>query len=298
MLEKVKTRILQSRNEGTFFNRILNKLRVNGLKVKGIFETTRANIYFSRNRIDKENFQPDFICAGMQKSATSWLDKMLRNHPEIYLPELRKEVHFWDKFQNRGLNWYFYHFINAEPHQFRGEITPGYSIISIPEIQKIHQFNPNLRVIFLLRNPIERDWSQTYMDLIRHVNKEPDMVSMKSIINHLNSPVVETRGDYEKNLRNWYQVFPKEQIYIEYFENIISQPEQVITRILRFIGIQDVESYDQYGLHKKINANKSGTMPAEVLELLIEKYSPLLKSLYLYLSKPPEIAAWIKKYNL
>ena len=132
----------------------------------------RNNLLISKN--SSTNF-PDFIGIGAQKSGTSWLFKNLRKHPQLYFPET-KEIHFFDWYFYKGLNWYCKHFKDADISQYKGEITPCYSILSEEKIKFIHQINPKLKIILLLRNPIERAWSHAVMNLVKRTKREINLI--------------------------------------------------------------------------------------------------------------------------
>jgi len=71
---------------------------------------------------------PSFLCIGAQKAGTTWLHNMLRQHPELFLPET-KELSFFDlksNFEGRGTSWYRSNFAAADDNQLIGEVTPGY----------------------------------------------------------------------------------------------------------------------------------------------------------------------------
>ena len=76
--------------------------------------------------MDPINRKPDFLIIGVQKSATTWLQERLRQHPDVYMP--RNELHYFDKNDNfkKGERWYLNNFKSAAKHQIIGEKTPDY----------------------------------------------------------------------------------------------------------------------------------------------------------------------------
>ena len=67
---------------------------------------------------------PDFIIIGAQKSGTTWLVDMLRDHEGVFIP--RDEVHFFNGHFDKGIDWYASHFNEASKNQCIGEKTPDY----------------------------------------------------------------------------------------------------------------------------------------------------------------------------
>jgi len=184
----------------------------------------------------KELTLPDFLGIGAQKSATSWLHQQLIKHPEIYLPE-QKEIHYFDKHPSASLAWYSYHFKEGVS-KIKGEITPGYAILPLKKIKLIKKIMPNAKLIYLLRNPIDRAWSHALMDLVRRKNRRFEEISKSEFYAHFkskNNSMV--RGDYLTCINNWLSVFPKNQLYIGFFDEIISQPKKILKEILKHIDV-------------------------------------------------------------
>ena len=103
----------------------------------------------------------DFLIAGVQKGGTFSLYRLLERHPEISLSK-SKEVHFFDDEGSIGLapryGQYHRNFPRWRQGQVRGEATPIY--IYWPEaLERIRAYNPDIKLILLLRDPIERTYS-------------------------------------------------------------------------------------------------------------------------------------------
>jgi len=107
---------------------------------------------------------PDFICIGAQKAGTAWLYENLRVHPDIYMSK-KKELHFFDINFYRSLGFYSSWFEEGAD-KMKGEITPAYSNLPKRRIVFIRKIMPNLKLILILRNPIDRAWSAARMGLI------------------------------------------------------------------------------------------------------------------------------------
>ena len=160
---------------------------------------------------------PQFLCIGAQKAGTTWLDKQLRDHKDIWLPPM-KEVHFFDyvdrpefrkwitwhlritlrrellkevstvdklqkaidwqkleyfssvmthpkRFEDE---WYKYIFSGAPLGSVTGEITPEYSTISDKGIDHILKLCPDIKVIYIIRDPVKRAASQLKMNMVRN----------------------------------------------------------------------------------------------------------------------------------
>lgn len=114
----------------------------------------------------------DFTICGTQKSGTSALDAYLRDHPQICMAG-RKELHFFDNedlFQNNAPDYSVYHssFSPSQRHQLLGEATPSYMYWH-GAAERMRQFNAGMKLIVLLRNPVERAFSHWNMERLRNV---------------------------------------------------------------------------------------------------------------------------------
>ena len=261
-------------------------------------------IGFLRNNLltSKEttaNF-PNFLGIGAQKSGTTWLYKNLRKHPQLYLPET-KEIHYFDWYFYKNINWYCKYFKGAKKTQVTGEINPCYSTLSEKKIKLIHKINPKLKIILLLRNPIERAWSQAVMNLVKRKKANIAIVDLFSIIKlatstkkkdfhlikneefiaHFNHPRSIERGNYLKVIKRWGKYFPNNQIFIGDYNQLKISPDKLLNEIFDFLGTKQVTEWNNYPLHSKINSTKKERtrIPDELYEYLSRIYSNDLKML-------------------
>ena len=99
----------------------------------------------------------DFVGIGAQKCATSWIYNALKEHPDVYVSD-PKELDFFSCHYNLGFFWYDQHFRDAGNAGVAGEISPSYLCdLSAPE--RAFEYNSRLKVIVVLREPVERAYS-------------------------------------------------------------------------------------------------------------------------------------------
>ena len=217
---------------------------------------------------------PDFIGIGAQKSGTTWLYKNMLEHPEIFLPKI-KEIHFFDWYFYKGIQWYSNIFSNIKQRK-KGEITPGYSIISEKKIKLIQKINPKLKIILLLRNPVERAWSHAVMNLSTIPNKEINKITNNEFIKHFNSTSSIERGNYPKIINKWSKFFPKEQIFIANYNKIKEAPDHLLNDIFKFLEVEKITSFKDFPINEKIlpikRSKTKNTIPAELNKYLINYY--------------------------
>ena len=169
---------------------------------------------------------------GAQKCGTTWLFKTLNAHPNICFPA-GKEVHYWDHPNDRPVEWYADLF--SDNNLCNGEITPSYGILPTETIHRIHIRWPNLRLIYLIRNPIDRAWSAARMALKR-AEMTYEEASDAWFIDHFCSQGSLARGDYEACIHNWLSIYPKEQLLVLSLEMIAANPVAMANRCLTHIG--------------------------------------------------------------
>ncbi|MGK7943274.1 MAG: sulfotransferase domain-containing protein [Microcystaceae cyanobacterium] len=176
-------------------------------------------------------------------------------------------------------NWYVDLFSTAKSHQIAGEITPAYSKLGKEDIARISAINSDVKLIFLLRNPIDRTWSQ-----LRFHNKRSSrkLTSTNEIIPFLQTKEVTLRSDYERTLDNYLAYFDSSQILVGFYDAIIDNQSGLLTGITDFLG---VSPFEESLLNKEIyvNVSPSQSIPKEVKDYLVETYTPSIERLAKYL---------------
>lgn len=231
----------------------------------------------------------NFLCIGAQKSATTWLYKTLLIHPRIAFPG-GKEVHFWNREHSGDVDWYLNLFFD-DTH-INGDITPAYAILPKEDIEKIYNLLPNLQLIYLIRNPIERAWSSARMALAR-AEMASDEASDQWFIDHFLSRGSLARGDYETCIRRWQSIFPSNQLLIVRYENITENPVLVANRVLDFIGLETFfRKKDEQKLREKVFKGDDIVLRPSLITVLQDIYRDRIDSLEKYLQE--DFSCWMK----
>lgn len=186
---------------------------------------------------------PNFLIIGAQKSGTTSMHNMLKNHPFIYLPA-KKEIHYFTKHYAIGLNWYSRHFKDAKIEQSCGEATPYY--IFHPEApQRIQALIPRVKLIALLRDPVERTLSAYFhsrrlgldsLSIEQAFAAEPERVQ-SGHPTHLQHHSYMRRSQYLEQLDRYEELFPREQILVLKSEEFFKSPSTIWKRIEKFLQI-------------------------------------------------------------
>lgn len=231
---------------------------------------------------------PDFLCIGAPRSGTSWLFNKLYTRPDVYMPWF-KEIHFFDEplpshdtlrekryydLDNEA-DWRWYSLLyRPGKNRIKGDITPAYMLLSVERILKIKKHMPDVKLIFIMRNPIERAWSGTRRSLWSDYGKTAsDLDSEEELRDFVFSPSIIDRGDYMGCIERWESVFDAQQIKYMFFEDLFAEPEGQLVSICEFLGIAQPSKKRPDDLTRKINAAPFEQPPKSIQSALCEHYS-------------------------
>lgn len=224
----------------------------------------------------------NFLGIGAQKCGTTWLYEQLRRHPGISFPA-GKEIHFWDQNHAQGLGWYCSLFEGpALAGKQCGEITPAYAILERDTIKECRVNFPDLKLIYIIRNPIERAWSSAKMALAR-AEMELEEASEQWFLDHFRSRGSMMRGDYETCLRNWLAVYPREQLLVALFDDLVSNPEKLLNDCFTHLQVAPEFYEGRASLNTKVFPSQEHPIPPSLLAALERIYHPRLLRLSNYL---------------
>jgi len=239
---------------------------------------------------------PDFLGIGAMKSGTTWLYENLRCHPDVFLPDQKELYYFSHGFLEGRLRRYSARF---EPGagKIKGEITPGYATVPHDRIRFIRRIMPNVKLIFVARDPVDRSWSEAYMNLVVKPGQQLSDISDTAFINYLTSGDCQRRSDYLQILDAWHSVFPASRLFLGTLDEIRQDPRDFLTRLFRFLGVPIDVDWTQFPaanvVMPRYEANRmvyrgdvavdgnssSDLMPGAIRELLRQMYSPEIKKL-------------------
>ena len=159
-----------------------------------------------------------------------------------------------------GDQWYRNLFpVQTGENLLRGEITPAYALLDETDINKVKKINPGMKIIFLMRNPVARAWSQAVHS--GFAGKEDiESYSVQQFTQWLSKGSVKRKNEFMRTIRAWETIFSSDQMFVGFYEEISHAPETLLRNIFRFLGIFDFDL--DPGLFKlRINANPKLEMP-------------------------------------
>ena len=227
-----------------------------------------------------EHQLPTFLVIGAGKSGTTSVHQYLRQNPSVSLPK-RKETHFFVLDQDGeqapqlffgkehenpvyNLEEYLADFEKPGPGKIMGEVCPSY--LFYPNTAKnIRARIPDARLICILRNPIDRFYSnfnflsskEQQKQGFRMQTSSEDFDTLTLNLNQPNSVEIDRLleiGKYSVGLKRYYDVFPKSQIKVFLFDDLLKTPVKLMNELAEFAGIPPFE----YDVSMKFN--RSGNL--------------------------------------
>jgi hypothetical protein len=159
----------------------------------------------------------------------------------------------------------------------RGEITPAYSTLGPDSIARVHDLLPEAKVIFMMRNPIERAWSQLVMRLDKAGRGEVGPSRHRKLQRNFEREGYRARTDYLQTLENWSAFYPQERIFVGFLEDVHFYPEHLLRNVYEFLGVDP--SFRPQGVDERVHARSEGRMFAESTLYLARLYREELSRL-------------------
>jgi hypothetical protein len=251
---------------------------------------------------------PDFLIIGGQRCGTSSLYYYLTEQHGI-ISAATKEVHFFDDFYTRGLDWYraqfaattYKYYIESLRRRcfITGEASPYY-IFHPHAPRRIAQVLAHVKIIALLRNPIDRAYSQHWLEVKgkyetlpfeEAIKREPERIAgeREKMLDDENYHSFNyrrytylTRGIYVDQLQHWMSYFPREQFLILKTEDLHNDLPGIMRQTLEFLGVRGDQidtnkDYKKYKVPSKKgfrNKDEAPKMDAKLRSYLVEYFRP------------------------
>ncbi len=268
---------------------------------------------------------PDFLIVGAQRAGTTWLHRVLRQHPSLWLAPI-KELHYFDKpgvthtfldpkerhrlglhrlltldpwlvrfwLGRRNDEWYANLFSAAQRKGLiAGEVTPAYSTLGEDIFRRILRMNEGIKLVFIMRDPLDRAWSA--VNNARKKGRLDGAFSVERAIARARSPGANARSAYPETIKTLESVFHASQLHYCFFDDLRERPEDLVNGILTFLGVPtgDIKSY----LPGKAVNSATGSKPVPIAfqRELAKAYLPIVAELCHRFDGPPQ--RWRSRYE-
>ena len=253
---------------------------------------------------------PSFLIVGAQRCGTTSLYKTLAQHPMVLPAVLHKGAHYFDVGYGHGPSWYRGHFPllatarRAAPSPDRlpitGESSPYYMFHPLAG-QRIAADLPGVKLLVLLRDPVERAYSAHTHETARGYETEPFERALELEPGRLAGEVDKlladptyhshshqhnayvTRGRYAEQLERLEALFGRDRIHVVDSQRFFTDPEPVFAGVVEFLGIDKADGI----LFEQHNARPRSPMPAALRQRLEDQFAESDAALARWLDAPP-----------
>jgi hypothetical protein len=270
---------------------------------------------------------PTFLIIGAMRCGTTTLARSLGAHPEVFVPP-QKEIHYFDRHLNRGVDWYRAFFAGVSIETVLGEATPAY-MYEPDSPRRIAGLIPDAQLLCILRNPVDRAYSHYWLErglgrepleFREALEAEPDRRAADRSPERINHAYLDC-SRYLPQLERVCQHFPREALHVVILEEFEQDPAGAYRHICRFLRVsegfipssvgQRLNRYREYhslrlrravrtggrGLVKRVlgrlNVRSGSTYPPmdpDLREDLVRRFSPHNEELGRWLGK--DLSRW------
>ena len=225
-----------------------------------------------------------FVIAGAQRSGTTYLYQILDSHPEIYMAKpMRPEPKFFciDENFNKGKDYYIKKYFHDLPGHCKAAGEKSTSYMSDPKTpERMASLFPNMKIIFVLRNPIERAISNYWFSVQNNLEKESFEYAVKNEKQRiLSNPMPQfsnhpfaylERGEYITYIERYLKYFPQEQLFFIKSEDL--EKRDSLAQLFSFLEVDD--TYYPAEIGRKINdaERKHEVLTPELKAMLVEHF--------------------------
>jgi hypothetical protein len=216
---------------------------------------------------------PDFIIAGAPRSGTTWLYFLAQRHPQLAMaqPGVPEPKFFLvDELWRRGVDYYSTKWFDSLPGgRVLGEKSTNY-LESTEVAERIYRALPRVKLIFLLRNPVNRAYSNYLWSrqngletetferaLALEEQRERDLAAN---LRYARPHAYFSRGLYARHLARFFYRFPRQQVLVLRYEDLASHVESVAATFHRFLGVEEMPE-TALGLGRMNDAAGAGKEP-------------------------------------
>jgi hypothetical protein len=240
----------------------------------------------------------DFVIGGTQKGGTSALDSFLRQHLEICMPETKKELHFFDR--EADDTYYKKYHANFQPtpkQRVIGEASPIYMYWETAPY-RIWKYNPKMKWILVLRNPIERAFSAWNMETKRGeeklsfaeaIEKEPARCREALPLQHRVYSYTD-RGFYAHQVRRLFNIFGKDNCLVLFNEELRNNHRKTLRRVFEFLGVDSSFAPPEASVFEQEYTNK---VDNQLRSRLIDTFQFDIKELERLLGR--DLSSWYSR---
>jgi hypothetical protein len=265
---------------------------------------------------------PDFLLIGAPQAGADLVKAALQTHPSVWFPPLDNILAFHPSFQlarfdtimkfyRRELevafsreqavwllryflriapspSWYSSLFRTPAPGLIKGELSDEYMTLPYDEAAKLRSVMPKAKIILMIRDPIERSYADIRAKFVNHPKLPFSKLSKRQLIALMNSDWARTHSGYQNAINNWNVFFPQTQIFIGFYDELLSQPDMFFSKLYAFLGLGEAPAFQP-------TASTPVAFPAALYKYLHPFYIQEIKQMAKRFGGPA--ASWLEGYE-
>ena len=220
--------------------------------------------------------EPNFFIVGAPKCGTTAMYEYLRQHPDIFMPHVKEMHHFGSDIQmqnplatrRKERDIYLSYFDQWSGEKRIGEASVFY-LASQFAAQEIHDFDPDAKIIIMLRDPASMLYSwywqlrftgvetlETFEEALAAESRRKQGMDIPEYTNWVNTLFYTEMVCYTEQVKRYFDVFGQDQVHVILFDDFKSDTETVYRNLLTFLGVQEsfVPDFPVVNAHKVIRS--------------------------------------------
>ncbi len=161
--------------------------------------------------------------------------------------------------------------------KIKGELTPAYSLLDDEDVAGIARLFPELKIVLLMRDPVERVLSQLRYHLDGRAEPALSNLDEASLVAFASARGQVLRGNYPRTLDIWQRHFPTFSILTTFYEDICRRPVEALARILHFLGADSKVAPDITKAHLRVNAASEHIFSADIKRMIARAHEPIVE---------------------
>jgi len=208
----------------------------------------------------------DFVVPGFSKCGTTSLCSLLAKHPQVFIPEI-KEPNFFAYNYHRGWEWYEEFFKDTGDAQMAGEGSTFYTAAEFEQrsSDRIKQYFPDARLIFIARNPIAR-LESSYREH-HHSGRQYGIAVPFSIgraLKEFRNIIDDTL--YWRRINAYRKNFPDSRIHVLFLEDLHRDPARELAACFEFLGVDSAVRIER--ANRKLNPGSDKLYDSRTLRFI------------------------------
>lgn len=238
---------------------------------------------------------PSFFYIGAPRAGSTWLYANLLRHPAVWVPPCKSisyfhprfQVYRYQRFQTFGKelltngdpairHWYRRFFLRPmvsdrwyvslfPSGRVAGEIAESYCSLERPQVAHLHSVTQSAKIIFVLRNPIDRVLSQAKWGLALRRSRPIQDVPDAEFVAYIDRPGSHLRSGYSSALDLWGEFFPREQFLVLFYEDLMDNPGEFLGRICSFLNVEFPSKFREETITARVQETGDHALPGAVV---------------------------------